>query len=157
MQGMLTVKVTTRVYGLGMERIAPPNVVALPTPTTSARNLLAAHVRAEAAHMQRQQQPSVALHYMLADDLAKQPAPASERSAVDVQAETARAWQSLTDRRYLLVVDGNPVDELDAPLNLTPESRISVMRLVPMVTGQPERMPTRPQAVRAVASVGCMW
>ncbi len=135
MHEALSVEVTTRVFGLGGGRATAPTLVALPTRTLSARALIAEHVRVELAQMERRRKTSLALHYMLADDVRVQPAATALAELPRAEAEIRRAWQGLAEQRYVLVVDGLAVDDLDAQLSLTERSAISFVRLLPLVGG----------------------
>jgi len=107
MSELLTIQVTTGVYGQSPARGGAPVRVALPTPTPTARDLIAAQVQAE---------------------LPGQPA-AEQRAAEQ------RAWAALAEQRSLLVIDGAPVTNLDAPLKLSGRSQISVVRMLPLLFG----------------------
>jgi hypothetical protein len=135
MHEALTVEVTTRVFGLGNGRVTAPTLVTLEERTLSARQLIAEHVRAELAQIDRRRMSSLALHYMLADDVRTQPGPVSMPELPKAEAEIRRAWQGLAERRYLLVVDGIAVDDLDATLTLTERSAVSFLRLLPLIGG----------------------
>lgn len=129
----LTLAVTTRLYGLGAERAAPPVFVVVESHSTTPRELIAAHVAAEVRRSQDCRAGSLALHYMLDDDLRA--CPAAPAPTLDVVAETARALTGLAERRYLLVVDGDAVSDLDAPLALSSRSVVNFVRLLPLIGG----------------------
>ncbi|GAB4210298.1 MAG: hypothetical protein OHK0022_43100 [Roseiflexaceae bacterium] len=133
MQETLTLEVTTRLYGLGAERVAPPVFVVVPARTVTARELIAAHVQAEVRQAQQARVGSLALHYLLDDDLRARPEAAA--SALDADTEAARACDALAGRRYLLVVDGTTVTDLDAPVELSARSVVSFVRLLPLIGG----------------------
>ena len=135
MSETLTVEMTTRTFGLGAGRATVPTLVALPERTLAARALIAEYVRAEVAQTEQRRTSSLALHYMLADDLHREPLPSSSRHALDAESEVRRAWQALAERRYMLVVDGVAVDDLDTLLTITERSRVSFVRLLPLVGG----------------------
>jgi hypothetical protein len=103
--------------------------------TLSAREVIAEHVRAEVDRAQHYRISSLALHYMLADDLRANPAPAAAPPTLDAETEIRRAWAGLAAGRYLLVVDGASVTDLDATLTLTERSRVSFVRLLPLIGG----------------------
>jgi hypothetical protein len=126
----MTVAVTTYVFGTGTERKSEPVCIPLAEWETTARELIAEHVRAEVGRAQEARAASLALHYLLADDPRLAPA-----AALDVAAETARAHQGLRERRYVLVVDGAGVAELDRPLTLHERSVVYFMRLLPLIGG----------------------
>lgn len=126
------VEIRTLLYGLGQERQARPNFVPLAERTLPARDLIAAHVRAEVARAATTRSASLALHYILADDVrAGVPAEAT----LDAEAEVARAWAGLAARRYILAVDGEAVADLDTALALSERSLVCFVRLIPLVGG----------------------
>jgi hypothetical protein len=133
MNATMTLEVTTHLYGLGAERRTPPVYVVLAERTLPARALIAEHVRGEVLRTQQSRTASLGLHYLLADDLRTSPTPAD--SLLDVDAEIARAWSGLSERRYMLVVDGVAISDLDAPLALTERSRVNFVRLLPLIGG----------------------
>jgi hypothetical protein len=130
----LSLQVTTHVFGLGNARTTEPIFIVLPQHTTTARALIAEHVRAEVRRANAMRTSSLALHYLLADDLRHSPAPLI-LPTLDDAAETARAYTGLAERRYMLVVDGEAMSDLDAPLTLTERSIVSFVRLLPLIGG----------------------
>ena len=135
MSETLTVEMTTRTFGLGAGRATAPTLVALPERTLAARALIAEYVRAEVAKTEQRRTASLALHYMLSQDIRQDPLPSSIPHALDAESEVRRAWQALAERRYMLVVDGVAVDDLDTLLTITERSRVSFVRLLPLVGG----------------------
>jgi hypothetical protein len=130
----LTLEVTTQVFGLGNVRTTEPIYVVLPQHDTTARALVAEHVRAEVQRANATRTNSLALHYLLADDLRHTPIPPTS-STLDDHVEAARAYAGLAERRYLLVVDGVAVSDLDAPLRLSDRSVVNFVRLLPLIGG----------------------
>lgn len=126
------VEIRTFLYGLGQERQARPAFVPLQAQTLPARDLIAAHVRAEAARAATSRGESLALHYILADDVRGAPLAGAE---LDAEAEVGRALEGFAGRRFILSVDGEAVADLDAPLTLTERSRVCFVRLIPLVGG----------------------
>lgn len=129
----MTLPVTTYLFGLGAERKAPPVYILLEERTTTARALIEEHVRAEVERSHSNRSASLALHYMLSDNIRQQPTPTLH--TLDLAAETARAYAGLTARRYVLVVDGVAIHDLDAPLTLTKRSVVCFVRLLPLIGG----------------------
>lgn len=128
-----TLAISTQLFGLGTPRSTPPVYVTLPTHTTTARDLIASHVQAEIERTRQTRQGSLALHYLLDDDLRVSPTPGL--SQLDLAAETQRACQGLAERRYLLVIDGATITDLDAPLALDDRSVVTFVRLLPLIGG----------------------
>jgi hypothetical protein len=127
----LTLSVTTHLYGLGSARETSPTYVLLPEEQVCPPDLVAAHVQAEILRAQANRDTSLALHYMLADDVRQLPAEAS----IDMAAEISRAQDGLIQRRFMLVVDGEAINDFDTPLALTPQSRVAFVRLLPLIGG----------------------
>ena len=113
-----------------------------PERMTTLRALISALVAEElAGYADRQQQRSL-LRVITPDDLARgadtgryatgprtpQPAPAHDVAL-------ARAVEAFDDGLYYVVVDGAVVSELDAPLALTADSRLRLVRLVALAGG----------------------
>jgi len=132
MSETITLPVTTYVYGMGTERGVPPAYIVLREHATSARTLIAEHVRAEIQRAQKGRLASLALHYILADDPRSTPL---DSPTLDIDGEIDRACAGLATRRYLLVVDGVAMHDLDAPLCLTERSQIQFVRLLPLIGG----------------------
>lgn len=121
------VEIRTFLYGLGQERQARPSYVPLAARTVPARDLLAAHVRAEVERAAASHRESLALHFILADDVREGTPPAE---ALDAETVVACAWAGLAARRFILSVDGDVVPDLDTPLTLSERSLICLARLV---------------------------
>ncbi len=58
-----------------------------------------------------------------------------EPQTVDDQAAVANALQAFQDGIYLVFVDGQPAQQLDAELQLQPETRVSFVRLMMLAGG----------------------
>jgi hypothetical protein len=132
MSETMTLPVTTYVYGMGAERSVPTVYVVLSQPATSGRALIAEHVRAEIQRAHDGRLASLALHYILADNPRTPPL---DSPTLDIDSEIDRACAGLAARRYLLVVDGVAMHDLDAPLCLTERSQINFVRLLPLIGG----------------------
>jgi len=130
----LSLQVTTHVFGLGNTRTTEPIFIVLPQRDTTARALIAEHVHAEVQRANALRTSSLALHYLLADDL-RHSSPPCAVPTLDDAAETARAYAGLAERRYMLVVDGVAVNDLDTPFTLTERSSVSFVRLLPLIGG----------------------
>jgi len=53
----------------------------------------------------------------------------------DLAAETERALEGFRDGAYRVLLDGRPVTALDEPLSLGIRSRVTFLRVVPLVSG----------------------
>lgn len=127
----LTLPITTHLFGLGASRQTDPLFVSIPEDVVRPYDLIAAHVQAEVQRAQSRRESSIALHYLLADDVRQDP----RLLEVDITAEVHRAQVGLSERRYLLVVDGSAIMDLMAPLTLTPQSQVAFIRLLPLIGG----------------------
>ncbi len=132
MNESVTVAVTTQVFGLGSGRATAPSFVSVSQRTVTARVLIAEHVQAELNEVTHRRTASLALHYMLDDDLR---AARTVEGTPRADQEISRAWRGLMERRYMLVVDGVSVDELDQVVTLTERSQVCFVRLLPLVGG----------------------
>lgn len=132
MNETVTITVTTQIFGLGGGRPGLPTLVELRERTVPARTLIAEHVAAELRRVAERKSSSLALHYMLADDVAAPPAPTVLLEQSDA---VAQACAGLAERRYVLLVDGQSIDDLDVPVTLTERSHVSFVRLLPLVGG----------------------
>jgi hypothetical protein len=54
---------------------------------------------------------------------------------IDWQAQYERALDAFTYSRFLLLVDGQQLDDLDTKVELRPDTVVSFLRLVPLVGG----------------------
>lgn len=106
------------------------------------RELLVALVRHEVAAYARRREASRALRVLTPADLARGaatgvvgrearavPAPPDEAEAV------ARALEAFTDGLVLVLVDGTPVEDLDAPVTVRADSTVRLVRLVALTGG----------------------
>jgi hypothetical protein len=57
------------------------------------------------------------------------------KQTVDEEQAVAAAWEAFEDGIYLVVIDGRQHRELDAPVFLRPESRVTFLRLVMLAGG----------------------
>jgi|SRR6476620_11592742 hypothetical protein len=57
------------------------------------------------------------------------------RRKLDWEAQYRRALQAFRGNGFLLLVDGRQLDDLDQEIELRPDSKISFLRLVPLVGG----------------------
>ncbi len=110
--------------------------------TTTLRGLISALVLDEVAGYESRRHSQQLLRVLTPADLATgqaagrilsggrqvPPAPPAD-VAVD------RALQAFGDGLYLVVLDGEQVEDLDAPLTVTPSSRLRLVRLVALAGG----------------------
>jgi hypothetical protein len=54
---------------------------------------------------------------------------------IDPEEQVTSAWHAFSAGRILLLVNEQQIDELDAPLTLTPASEVCFYKLVPLVGG----------------------
>ena len=113
-----------------------------PERMTTLRALISALVAEElAGYAERQQQRSL-LRVLTPDDLARgadagryATGPRTPQPAPTHGDAVARAVEAFEDGLYSVVVDGAVVPELDAPLTLTADSRLRLVRLVALAGG----------------------
>jgi hypothetical protein len=55
--------------------------------------------------------------------------------APPVEAATERALEAFRDGLYLVILDGEQVEDLDAPIEATSDSRLRLVRLVALAGG----------------------
>ncbi len=65
----------------------------------------------------------------------KYPRQPSRAPQIDVEAEVQRATQAFTDGAYFLVVNGRQVTSLDEGLSLAATSKVTFLRLTPLIGG----------------------
>ncbi len=129
----LTIGLSTHLFGAGPARATQAVYVLLEERHTTARALLGEYVRREIAQLSQRRATSLALHYMLATTPTSPPT--TDRDASSIEAEIASACAALSNRHVLLLVDGTPVDDIDAPLSLTERSQVRFVRLLPLIGG----------------------
>lgn len=131
----LTLEVTTQVYGLGTGTARYPVYVLLSEHTLTARGLIVEHVRAELDRAAMQRSSSLALHYLLDDNLYNDSLSTAPANTLDIEQETDRALTGLCERRYMLVVDGMTIESLDTSLTISERSQVQFVRLLPLIGG----------------------
>ena len=109
---------------------------------TTLRGLIGVLVREEVAGYETRRESQQVLRLLTPADVANgqasgrilsggrsvPPAPLPEDAV-------ARALQAFGDGLYLAVLDGAQIDDLDAPLTVTPTSRLRLVRLVALAGG----------------------
>lgn len=106
------------------------------------RDLLSFLVRQEVEAFQRRQTAQRILPYMTTAQVEKgaaqgkiDPRPELPVATVAVDRAIANAVQSFTDGLFFLFVDDQQQDDIDAPLMLLPNSRITLLRLIALAGG----------------------
>lgn len=130
----LTIEVQTKLFGLGAERSASPVFLALQERRLTVRALLEEHVRTEVLRAQTNRHSSLALHYLLCDTLHQTPNPPVIQN-LELESEIERACTALSEGRYLLLIDGETYQELDLLVSIHEQSKVSFVRLLPLVGG----------------------
>ncbi|MCC6775999.1 MAG: hypothetical protein IT537_05075 [Hyphomicrobiales bacterium] len=111
--------------------------LAFTTRTSSARAIVCARVAAEVARYNDADEPAGLVQWL--------PVPESERvlnaprrerrRPLDVERQVEVALEAIRRRRIVLLFDGVQIEDLDAPLTVTPVSEARFLRLVPLVGG----------------------
>jgi hypothetical protein len=105
------------------------------------RTLLAALVRSEVQAFAERQAQRAVLQVMTSKQIVEDAShgkivpQGAMPQEVDVDDAIAAALQVFEDRLYLVVIDGQPVDALDATVRLRPDSHITLVRLVALIGG----------------------
>lgn len=82
--------------------------------------------------------------YLTAEDVCEQsqsgavryPSKRSAKAqAIDPEEEVCRAQHAFNDRKYFLLVDGRQMDSLDEVITFAPGSKVTFLRLMPLVGG----------------------
>ena len=109
---------------------------------TTLRGLIAALVQEEVAGYEARRESRQVLRLLTPADLATGQASGriltGERSvprAPEPEAAVARALEAFGDGLFLAVLDGGQIDDLDAPVTVTPSSRLRLVRLVALAGG----------------------
>lgn len=141
MASAIEVEITTRTYGSDDARESC--VVAFPTPTLPLSDIISLKVRAEVERELRERDANAArsrsLRYLTDETLAwargraKKPRRLPD---IDVRAEIDRALRAFHEQRYFVVVNGARISDLTARVELTPETKIQFIRLMPLAGGQ---------------------
>ena len=144
------VTLTIETTSLGQRRTAREDwamPVVLPAPAAEApaalplRDLLTAIVTAEVAAFHERQQARrldrvLAPEQIAADAARGKVSPTgTEPQAASQEDAIATALQAFEDRLYLVLVDGTPVDALDAPVTVGATSHVRFVRLVALIGG----------------------
>jgi hypothetical protein len=106
------------------------------------RDLIDAVVRAEVAAFRRRAEEQTFVRVLteqaLADGLAAGTVLSGARDVptdVDVDEAVSAALNAFEDGLYEVIVDDEPVDDLDAAVNLASDTRLLFLRLVPLAGG----------------------
>jgi hypothetical protein len=59
----------------------------------------------------------------------------SRRKPVDAEAQCERAWHAFESNGFLLLADNRQIEALDETIRITPQLRVSFIKLVPLVGG----------------------
>ena len=103
----------------------------------SAREIVRARVAAEVArHNSGDEQPSPVVWFSPADPERTLNGPRRERRRpLDTERQIEVALEALRKRRVILLFNGVQIEDIDAPLLLTPVSEARFLRLVPLAGG----------------------
>lgn len=143
------VEVQSRVVGGSRDDALSPIVLTLFEETITTAELIARTVeeqvhdlmvarRLDSLHAER----LLAKQYYTSQELAEQIDETgavryrrSEKPAIDVQAQTTRALNAFKAGEFIVIVDGRQVETLVEPVTLKLDTRVTFLRLMPLVGG----------------------
>jgi hypothetical protein len=104
---------------------------------TSARAIVRARVAAEVARYNETEEPSGLVGWLAPPEpeLVLNGPRRERRRPLDVERQVEVAFEAIRRRRVVLLFNGAQVEDLDAPLTITPVSEARFLRLVPLVGG----------------------
>ncbi len=127
-------RVTVRDEGTAPPRERHEHTVELPQARTTLRDLLRRRIEQEVrAHEAEPHTPFRGLVAPHPTERALNPSPRPRR--IDVDAQVAAAVTAFERTRLLVLVDDRQVEDLDAELDLRPDSQVTFVRLVPLAGG----------------------
>ena len=132
--------VETKVLGQRVE--LADREISLPVGVGTLRALLAELVRVELEAYDHRRDDQLVLRILTPKDLAEGQATGRFTSggrdvpkAPDLETATARAIEAFVDGLFLVILDGRQIEEIDAPVEVTPDSRLRLVRLVALAGG----------------------
>lgn len=149
---MLKVEVRSRIVGMPATEAAPSNVVLdLLNEKLSVADLIAHTVEEQIRDllinrkMDAGQAERILNRQYLTDTEVQQQAekgvirkPAAKDASlptIDTRSEIKKALRAFEQKTYLIVADGNQLESLDEIVELTPRSRVTFVRMTPLVGG----------------------
>ena len=135
MDTTLALDVSTRVYGGA--RQSDRCVVHFSHRILPLRDVIAEKVRAEVARAAAERTMQLSTRYLVEEDLAsiRGGALPQRQPRVRPEHEIERALDAFRQGRYVVIVDGERVDDLDTVITLQPRTTIDFLRVLPLVGG----------------------
>lgn len=130
----MQITISTIIFGLPSGQRTDRLCLTVLMDALSLRDLIAHKIRQEVAECQAQQRPGLSGEHCLPETLIR----ARSRQALSpgsVEAEIARAQQAFAARDYMIVIDNQRIDDLDAMVALSPDTRIEFIKILPIVGG----------------------
>jgi hypothetical protein len=111
--------------------------LSFPTPTVTAREIVRARVDAEVEryNSDESQRPFVGLVAPAEAERALNGPPRQGRRPIDAGRQIEVALEAIRRGRVILMFNGVQVEDIDAPLLITPVSEARFLKLVPLVGG----------------------
>ena len=127
-------KITDQVLGTGM--IEGPQL-SFRTREVTAREIVRARVTAEVERYNSGDEPRPFVGLVTAEQEQERNGPRRPRprSRLNVERQVQVALEALRKRRLIMMFNGVQVEDIDAPLLITPVSEARFLRLVPLVGG----------------------
>src|SRR5262249_3591538 len=133
--GTMTVVLKTIDQVLGTERVEGPQL-SFRAREVTAREIVRARVQAEVARHNNADAPRVFVALVPPTERERAlNGPRRARPALDLENQVEVALEAVRKRRVILLFNGVQVEDIDAPLLITPVSEARFLRLVPLVGG----------------------
>ena len=132
----MTVMLKTIDQVLGTEQVEGPQL-SFRARQVTARDIVRARVEAEVARFNSDDEPRIFVERVAADERQRtlNGPRRTQRPPLDPEHQIEAAFAAIRKRRVILMFNGVQIDDLDAPLVITPVSEARFLRLVPLVGG----------------------
>lgn len=130
----LQIAITTFIFGLPSGQRTTHLCLTLPGDRLPLAELIAHKIRQEVAECLANRRPGLSGEHLSPATLIGARPPA-DLAPGDVATEITRAQQTFVARDYMIVIDNQRIDALDALVTLTAGSRIEFIKILPLVGG----------------------
>lgn len=130
----MQITISTIIFGLPSGQRTDRLCLTVHTDALLLRDLIAQKIRQEVTECQAKQRPGLSGEHCLPETLIR----ARSRETLapgTVEAEIIRAQQAFAARDYMIVIDNQRIDDLDAIIALSPVTRIEFIKILPIVGG----------------------
>lgn len=100
----------------------------------SLADLIAHKIRQEVMECEANRRPGLSGEHLTPETLIRAPAPDALLPG-DAESEVSRAQQAFAARDYMVVIDNQRIDGLDTLVNVSSDSRIEFIKILPLVGG----------------------